>query len=316
MERMAGVTQGIRRRATQLRLIVSDSVDYSNRTARDAGPRYAGALGLPWSQFAALEDTETTHFIFEPGLSDSEVEAVQALIERQSSVVLLKVVDPYWTRDTKGATQSAYVRLIEDCCVRPNVGILSMYEPREWLEELVVQRQPKFLVLPYPYVVEAEEAVRADTFGSRLDKALLAGARSLRQFPRRAKLHWRRFFSKRYRESFDVLNELGAGAVPVLSSYKYCFLCPSRADLEFVKFTECAYAGCVPVGAPASTLPREARELFLDEHAFVEAVRTQPAAKRNREHFDRAQAYRQLMAACRRPDDLREQLNQFARTNF
>jgi len=193
-----------------------------------------------------------------------------------------------------------------------------------------VQKQPKLLTLPYPYTIESEQPLRAETFNKRLDKAIISGSTGRRKYPARARLHLRRWISKRYRSGFDVLEHPGypdigeplkhrhlfGDFVRYLAGYKYCFLCPSRADLEFLKFTECAYAGCVPVGVAASSMPREARELFLSEKSFLDSLRSQPAAKRNRDHFERAQAYRQLMSACRRPDDLLEMLLRFARGNF
>ena len=318
-------------RQIHLRFIVSDKFDYSTKICADTGPLYAQSLGLTAIGVDSALDAEPgTFFIVDNTLEDSEVEIIRVLIERQSSPVLLKVVDPYWSRQNKPPNPAPYFKLVEEFADRSHVGILSTYEPNEWLEEILVQKQPKLLALPYPYLSDAEMPLRAETFNKRLDKAILSGSKGRKKYPARARLHWRRLFFKRYRNGFDVLEHPGypdigeplkhrhlfGEFVRYLASYKYCFLCPSRADLEFLKFTECAYAGCVPVGVAASSMPREARELFLSEKAFLDSLRSQPAAKRNRDHFERAQAYRQLMSACRRPDDLYEMLMRFLRGNF
>jgi hypothetical protein len=318
-------------RQINLRFIVSGKFNYSTKICADSGPLYAKSLGLTAiSADSALDEEPGTFFIVDNTLEDSEVEIIRVLIDRQSSPVLLKVVDPCWSRLNRPPNPAPYFKLIEDFADRAHVGIVSMYEPSEWLEDVLVQKQPKLLTLPYPYSITAEEPLRAETFKKRLDKAILSGAKARDKYPARARLHWRRWISKRYRDGFDVLEHPGYPAageslkhrhlfgdfVRYLATYKYCFLCPSRADLEFLKFTECAYAGCVPVGVAASSMPREARELFLSEKGFLDSLRTQPAAKRNRDHFERAQAYRQLMSACRRPDDLHEQLMRFLRSNF
>jgi hypothetical protein len=318
-------------RSVQLRFIVSDQVDYSQRIGRDSGPRYAESLGLPCTGVSSLQDIDHgTHLIIDHTIAETEIETVRQIIERQSTPVLLKVVDPCWSRATKAPTQTPFVRLVEEYCDRPNVGVLSIHEPREWLEELIVQKQPKLLVLPYPYSLDAEQPLKVGQFGTRMDKAILSGLRTPRKYPERTKLYWRRLLSMRYRRHFDVLDHPGhadngqplrhqhvlGDFVRYLAGYKYCFLDPSRADLEIMKFTECAYAGCVPLGVPASSLPREARDLFLDVKTFLYAMRAHSVDRRNRDHFERAQAYRRFMSVCRRPDDLREQLLRFARGNF
>lgn len=308
-------------RPVHLRFIVSDQFDYTQGAGADAGPRYAESLGLAWSGASSLQDSDdSTHLVIDHTLSASEIETVRTTIEQQSVPVLLRIADPCWSRATRPPTQSAFVKLVEDYCERPNVGLLSMHEPREWLEELLVQKRPKLLVLPYPYSPDAEQPLKVGQFGTRRDKAILAGPRTRRKYPERAKLYWRRFLSMRYRKHFDVLDPpetaQNGDLVRALAGYKYCFLDPSRADLEIMKFTECAYAGCVPLGIPASSLPREARELFLDVKTYLYAMRAHSEDRRNRDHFERARAYRQLMATCRRPQDLREELVRFARGNF
>jgi hypothetical protein len=297
---------------------------------RDAGPAYAQSLELPWSDVDSLRGVSgKATVIVDNRLNDSEVSRIQEFIERQSTLVLLKVVDPYWCRQTKGRDKSAYNALVETHCRLPNVAILSPYEPSEWLQTVVDKTHPKLLVLPYPYVPEAEQHLTRENFSARLDRAILTGALSARKYPRRAMVYRLRYMLAKYRRNFDVLGhpgypDLGEARrhnlifddfVKFIAGYKYLFVCPSRANLEFLKYTECAYAGCVPVGAPATSLPSAAQKLFLDTASFLKSMR-EPITTRNKDHFGRALEYRSIMSNARKAEELRERLVTFARSSF
>jgi len=314
----------------QLRLITGNEKMLASLICRDAGPPYANSLGLTWSGIDSLRGhsgTETV--IIDSTLNDGEVRTVQEFIERQQSIVLLKVVDPYWVRGNYGRHKSAYSTLIESHCRLPNVAILSPYEPSEWLKSVVEKSHPKLLILPYPYVPEAEQPLELEKFRERLDRAVLTGALSGRKYPRRAMVRRLRYLLPSYRRNFDLLKHPGypiPGAarrhnlifddfVKYISGYKYFFVDPSRANLEFLKYTECAYAGCVPVGAPAASMSAAARQLVLDTASFLKSMR-EPAAARTLGHFQRAREYRAIMSESRQAGMLRSRLETFVRSSF
>jgi hypothetical protein len=314
----------------RLRFIISDTLDYSKRIARDTGPKYADAMGLVWSGVGSISGTACDAFIIDDDVDEAETHLVRALIARQAMPVLLKVVDPYWRRGTRPGTETAYTRLIEECCGLPNVAVVTPYQPNEWLRTVIERRRAKVLVLPYPYLPASERQLDAGDFAARHDKAILSGAHGRRKYPLRAQLRWRRRLFRRYRDNFDVLEHPGYPDigerlrhsllhdeyVKFLAGYKYCFICPSRADLEFLKFTECASAGCVPIGKPASSLPQAARELFLEAPVFLRDKRSRSSAARDRDHFERAVAYRQVIKTERNVDRLRAQLLEFIAREF
>ena len=262
-------------------------------------------------------------------LSDGEVSTVREFIERQDSPVLLKVVDPYWVRGNYGKHKSAYAALVETHCSRPNVAILSPYEPSEWLKMVVEKFNPKLLVLPYPYVANAERPLEPQSFSARRDRAILTGALSGRKYPRRARVHRLRYLLPSYRRNFDLLahpgypnlgearrhNLIFDDFVKFISGYKYFFVDPSRANLEFLKYTECAYAGCLPVGTPAASLPAAAQQLVLETSRFLKSMR-QPAAARTRGHFEAALEYRTVMSKSRNSAEIRVRLESFVQSNF
>src|SRR5271157_5103329 len=315
----------------QLRFITGGKGTLESLICRDAGPAYAKSLQLPCSGVEFLRRHASTRetVIIDNTLSNGEVGAVQEFIERQHTPVLLKSGDPYWVRGNYGKHKSAYSALVETHCSLPNVAILSPYEPSEWLKMVMEKFHPKLLVLPYPYLVEAERPLDLPSFGARQDRAILTGALSGRKYPRRAMVHRLRYLLPWYRRNFDRLvhpgypnlgesrrhNLIFDDFVKFISGYKYFFVDPSRANLEFLKYTECAYAGCLPVGAPAASLPAAAQRLILATSQFLKSMR-EPAASRNRRHFESAREYRAIMSKSRNSAEMRARLQAFVQSSF
>jgi hypothetical protein len=315
----------------QLRYICGENATFASLIARDAGAPYAKSLLLPCSGVSSLSEPASGNdaVIIDNNLTEDEAMLVRKFVERQRAPVLLKVVDPYWVRGNHGRRKTNYSALIEAHCRLPNVAILSPYEPSEWLKMVVDEFHPKLLVLPYPYVAEAEQPLDFEGFSARLDRAVLTGALSGRKYPRRAMVRKLRYILPGYRRNFDLLphpgypnlgeprrhNLIFDNFVKFISGYKYFFVDPSRADLEFLKYTECAYAGCVPVGQPAASLPAAARQLVLETSRFLKLMR-EPAAVRDRVHFEAALAYRAVLSKSRKSEELRQRLEAFVQSNF
>jgi len=315
----------------QLRFITGGSGTLASLICRDAGPAYARSLQLPCSGVEFLREPAASRemLIIDNTLSDEEVGSVRQFIERQLTPVLLKTGDPYWVRGNYGKHKSAYSALFETHCCLPNVAILSPYEPSEWLQMVMDKFHPKLLVLPYPYLAEAELPLGLAAFGVRQDRAILTGALSGRKYPRRAMVHRLRYLLPWYRRNFDLLvhpgypnlgqprrhNLIFDDFVKFISGYKYFFVDPSRANLEFLKYSECAYAGCVPVGSPATSLPPAAQRLILETPQFLKSMR-EPAASRDRRHFDSACEYRAIMSKARNSGDMRKRLEAFVHSSF
>ena len=315
----------------QLRFICGENATFASLIARDAGAPYAKSLLLPSSGVSSLCEHASGReaVIIDNNLTEDEAGQVQKFIERQEAPVLLKVVDPYWVRGNYGKHKTTYSALVETHCRLPNVAILSPYEPSEWLKMVVEKFNPKLLVLPYPYLLEAERPLDFEGYSARLDRAILTGALSGRKYPRRALVYRLRYLLPGYRRNFDLLphpgypnlgeprrhNLIFDDFVKFIGGYKYFFVDPSRADLEFLKYTECAYAGCVPVGQPAASLPAAARQLVMETSRFLKLMR-EPAAARDPVHFEAALAYRAIMSKSRKSEDLRLRLEAFVQSNF
>ena len=318
--------------AQHVTLIVSSVLDHSLLIARDHGPRYAESLGIPWAPTTELPDLADAAVIIESTInSEEEVAAVRRALERHSAPILLKIVDPYWSSTTRRPMpwqrdrRSAFARLVEDYCNRPNVGILSVYQPAEWLADIVARKNPTLLVLPYPYLEELERPLTAEAFQHRKRKVILSGSTGIQKYPQRHWLRWKARLWGNYRRYVDVLLHPGYpntgdslrhqvisdAYVEFLSGYQYMFLCGSRAGLEFLKYSECAYAGCVPVGIAPASLPDAATKQFISVPGCIARCSKTDQTKANLEAFGQALAFRTAMRAGRNSTVLRKTLNAF-----
>jgi hypothetical protein len=52
--------------------------------------------------------------------------------------------------------------------------------------------------------------------------------------------------------------------VKFISKFYFMLLCPGRLGFEYLKYTECAYSGCIPVGKKPKTFFELNQELFFE----------------------------------------------------
>ena len=109
--------------------------------------------------------------------------------------------------------------------------------------------------------------------------------------------------------------QIGARYVKHLARYAFMFVSPSRCRLEFLKYGECAAAGCVPLGVLPRGFPRAAAEAFV-ELDFSSTFRLERSVRRALqmpadEVRDRARAYRAALRTARDAAALNETLDAF-----
>lgn len=92
------------------------------------------------------------------------------------------------------------------------------------------------------------------------------------------------------------------------------FITPSRCDCEFLKYSECAAAGCLPVGKACSSLPEQAKEnmVEIDSTSIGKSIKKIFSIPVD-EVKEMAQNYRNIMIKERSKDILNNMLNEFVK---
>lgn len=302
-------------------MVLSGECDYGRLLVPDCGPYYSNALGIESVVVGKADWSAGTAWIIDTRLSEEEIVTVaDAIRQNPTTRFLVYVVDPYW----ENAAKTAQLHFAFRCAALPNVGYLSPYQPEEVVEFLAdaALSRAAFFVSPYPYNRE-DEVDFDETWTERRRGTALAGIPNESIYPYRSFMHRKRRGDPRLWGRVGVLrhpgypdlgmtlshDKVGPSFVEWLAGYESCYLCPSRCHLEFIKFRECAYAGCCPLGAAPGTMSPELASLItpLDWRDY--------RAKRNRwldmsrtELKERAHAYREAMRKERDPALLRSQL--------
>lgn len=301
--------------------VLSGAFHYERTIVPDQGPAYAAAMGWPTLPLDALREAPPGVCVIDQRITEGEGARLQTWLRTRASPspVLLKVVDPYpeYTRD------HPYYRLLFAVVNLPGVHFLTVYEPRERTEELRQQcTTSRMLWLPYAYVASAEREV---PMAGRRRRVLLTGAMEPGVYPTRAALARRQRFDPVVRLGVDRLphpgypdightlkhQAVGPAFVDRLTQYRGMVLDPARCGLEFLKYRECAYAGCVPVGELPDSLREAVRDyvaplrpshLWRDVRRLLSMSVTEAA--------DRAAGYRAVLRRIRHPAVLEATLDQ------
>ena len=238
--------------------MLSEDMDYSRSISPAAGPVYAARMGWTTASLGDVEERESGWVAVDNRLSEPECEALIDLVARKPDVrFLVKVIDPYeeWCRGHH------YYRALFRLKDLPNVSFLSPYVPKEVVKDLEqASGRGRLVVVPYPYPVEHEVDVPLD---DRQRDVIFSGNQHPHVYPyrhrfRRAVTWWpplrRRVATLEHPGYPDIGHEqqhdkIGDRYVAHLSQHTHMFLSPSRCHLEFLKYGECAAAGCLPMGA-------------------------------------------------------------------
>jgi hypothetical protein len=192
----------------------------------------------------------------------------------------------------------------------PGVHYASVYRPAGPLADFFAGlRRSQVVLAPFPY--EPEREIDA-SIGQRTRRVFLSGARHRRVYPSRESLYLRAAWNPLARRLVDRLDHpgypdtgmsarhdvVGACYVERASASTHFFLDPSRYRVELMKYLECAYAGSVPIGVPASTLPQSAAGNFIISECRTTDLRRAVAMPVD-EMEAIAGAYRSAMRAAR-----------------
>lgn len=237
-----------------------------------SGAGFGRAYGWPVEPIDRIASVDFDVAIVENRLLEGDIATLEAFLTGASRkrAVFFKMSDPEMPR-----SRDPGVRYILGKADERDVHYLSVYEPAGPLAAFFAGlRRSRVVAAPFPY--ETEREVDVPIVG-RACRVFLSGARHRRIYPLRESLYRRVAWNPLARRLVDRLPHPGypdtgkparhdiirERYVARASESTHFFLDPSRYRLELMKYLECAYAGSVPFGVPASALPRPASENFV-----------------------------------------------------
>jgi hypothetical protein len=247
-----------------------------------SGPGFGRAYGWP---VEAIDEIGTADFdvaIVENRLMEEDIAAIEAYLagSKQKKPVCFKMSDPEMPR-----SRDPGVRYILGKADEPNVHYLSVYDPAGPLADFFAGlRRSRILRAPFPY--EPDREIRVP-IAERSRRVFLSGARHRRVYPLREGLYRRVAWNPWARRLVDRLAHPGypdtgrqarhdvvrERYVERAAASTHFFLDPSRYRVELMKYLECAYAGSVAIGMPASSLPQAAVENFVISECRTDDLR-------------------------------------------
>lgn len=243
-----------------LRYVISEKFDYQRFVPEDSGKSYASLYLWDTCSTTELDDIHADVLVLDTHVQADELEIIgQLFATRPSTFIFVQAVDPHWyMRD------SAIFQFALKHAGRSNFGLLSVYSLGGWWANLIAQYS-KLPVIHAPYLYQEANEVALD-HTERYKKILLTGNIGRPDYPLRAQADLNRrlnpfvgFAMRRlkhpgYFVAADGQHPVRSMFVETLAKYRYAFVCPSQYKLEFLKYREIAYAGCVPCGELPPTL--------------------------------------------------------------
>ncbi len=251
--------------------ILSDRLDYSKLICNDAGPGYAQSMSWSTLSIKSLTKLDSKSiYIIDNRISEKETFELSEIITENPTIdFIIKLVDPFFEN-----YNHFYYLWVCKILVLENVRLLSVYESKEITFLISHITSKPIIFAPYPY--DPTKEVSLKNLGKRSNKVIISGSINKSIYPFRSAI-WQKSRRSLSRFLFDILKHPGyaeihkqdfthnftkSNFIKYLSNYKYMLLCGSRCDIEFLKFHECAYAGCLPIGKYPTIFPKEIKNLF------------------------------------------------------
>lgn len=251
--------------------IVSEALDYDKLICNDAGPAYARSMGWTSISLKELKNVDSKYiYIVDNRISEQEtLELSQLFINNPTVKFILKIVDPFLEN-----FDHFYYLWTCKMITLENVRLLSVYECKELTSFISKVSIKPIIYAPYPY--DQNKEISLKNLNARSNKIIISGSVNSQVYPFRSSI-WLKSRKSLSRFLFSVLKHPGYpeihnqdfthnyvkdNFIKYLSNYKHMLLCGSRCDIELLKFHECAYAGCLPVGNSPSIFPEEIKNLF------------------------------------------------------
>lgn len=253
--------------------VLSSGFDYSSLIWPGDGPPVAASFGWETASIAGLPILNCDLAIIDHLLVDADIPILRSFLQSAAEKrfpVFFRLTDPEMPLRRNSPEYFPFT-----CRDMQGVHYISLYQPsgplKDFLDALCVSR---WAVLPLAY--DARREVNRPMNG-RFRQIFLSGARDARVYPGRFAIQQlvssvgliRHLVTDLphpgYNQDGEPLKHavIGQTYVDFASRYTHFFVCPSCYDVELMKYLECAYAGCVPIGRNCSTLEAHAGECFV-----------------------------------------------------
>lgn len=251
--------------------IVSDHLDYEKLICNDAGPGYAESMHWKTVKLNSLKEFSPYEiYVIDNRIEENECAKLTCLFQENPKIIfIVKIVDPYFEH-----SDHFFYKWIKNSIGYKNIRLLSVYEPKELTALFSKSLSKPIIYIPYPY--DASKELPLKKLKQRKNKLIIAGSINKIIYPYRSKI-WAKTRRSISRFFFNVLkhpgyqeitnlkpghNLIAGNFILHLSKFKFMLLCSSRCRIEFLKFHECAYAGCLPVGEFPTCFPDDIKLLF------------------------------------------------------
>lgn len=309
--------------------VLSSEFDYNVIVSPCTGPDFARRMSLPCTTFddvrANIAGLRDYWLIIDTRMTDAESVVLGDVIRANPEVrFVLDVIDP-----GNGHMRRRYYQLLLEVAREPNAWFMTPYVPNGVVAELDrASGGRRLAVIPYPY----QEDVERPLGGERRRQIILSGAQNRAVYPLRRRMkklaQWHPLVARQvsrlphpgYPDVGQIKKHdiIGHRYVEHLAGFTHMFVCSSIFRLEFLKYGECAAAGCVPVGErPYGFEPDMAEPFFeLDFSGWLSLARSirnalqMPAD----EVEDRARRYRDAYRRHRNATVLNQRLDDFLRS--
>jgi hypothetical protein len=289
-------------------LLSSDKKIYQKRTWDTAhtGVAYADSMGLKYN-IIDFDKKFNGVYLLDTMIHESEcLRIIEILNKFKDSIFLFKIIDPYFEYE-RG---KHFFKLLFKIAHFRNVFFVTNLYPKELTQELnAYTNERKMLFLPYPYQEQKEIKCIEYDFLGRKNKICFSGAVNDLIYPNRSlfikkwkynPLLWNKIEKIKhpgYVDSNDkqLHNVVGDFYVEYLSNYRIMYLDASRSYLEFVKFSECAYAHCFPIGESPASFDSSFKQYFKEiNYSKLSSSIKYVLSINQKEQFNIAQGYRNI----------------------
>ena len=288
---------------------VSSKYPYDTVIYPGVGPHYARMFGWPVATFEQMADTDCDAGVIDNRTLPADHAFIDGFLARSTRrfPLFFKLSDP--DMPTYAHETARYVFDKKDAA---GVHYISIYDLEGPLREFArTLKRSRVLHLRFPYDRSREIGT---PFEHRRRRVLLSGAYGRELYPLRSLLRRQRRTNPLLRLAVSNLAHPGypesgqprrhditfARFIEHAARFTHFFLCPSRYRVELMKFSECAYAGCVPIGEAPNSLRDEVGDCFVTYSGHALQLVKELTQDRDA-MLARATEYRRIMRVLRDP---------------